>query len=296
MGERHMAAATPAAGMTARVWIRIVSDRNSSARRAAVSPIRYGGTRTSRATPSSNSPSMVRVAPGSMRSQRNHGWASPEHPWVGIGRPAAALLEICEVSGRAHPLGVVERGGAEPHRLLGIAGKQDRRGWGRRRGRVPAGCARGGAPPARSPRARSMRPTGLPHRFAEGARRRSLRRRRSAPGRALPRRGRAARARALPLRGAGRWSRAWPPDPRARRPRRTSPWGRPGRCPRCGRRRCTRRRAPAALAGRREPESRWRPHRWGRRGRVRHSRRRYRSTSLVVWLGAAQKPGALHRL
>ena len=51
-----------------------------------------------------------------------------EHPGVGVGRPAAALLEVGEAPRRAHPQGVVERGGAEPHRLLGIARKQDRRG------------------------------------------------------------------------------------------------------------------------------------------------------------------------
>ena len=39
MPARQMAAATPAAGMTARVWIRIVSERNSSARQAEVSAI-----------------------------------------------------------------------------------------------------------------------------------------------------------------------------------------------------------------------------------------------------------------
>ena len=51
-----------------------------------------------------------------------------EHPGVGIGRPAAALLEVGEAPGRAYPQGVVEGSGPEPYRLLGIARKQDRRG------------------------------------------------------------------------------------------------------------------------------------------------------------------------
>ena len=51
-----------------------------------------------------------------------------EHPGVGIGRPAAALLEVGEASRRAYPQGVVEGRGAEPRRLLRVAREEDGRG------------------------------------------------------------------------------------------------------------------------------------------------------------------------
>ena len=51
-----------------------------------------------------------------------------EHPGVGVGGPAATLLEVGEVPRGAHPQGVIEGSGAEPHRLLGIAREQDCRG------------------------------------------------------------------------------------------------------------------------------------------------------------------------
>ena len=129
MGERQMAAATPAAG----------NDREG------VDPHRLGAEllgppgRGER-DPVGGHPHLAADAvleepfQGQGRA-RVDAFASEErvclaeHPGVGIGRPAAALLEVGEVPRRAHPQGVVERSGAEPYRLLGIARKQDRRGW-----------------------------------------------------------------------------------------------------------------------------------------------------------------------
>ena len=190
--------------------------------------------------------------------QRKSGWVSPSTQ----GSASEGQPRLCWKSAKL-PAARTRRGWSKgvgwsrATRAARRCAQAGRRGAGRRRGRAPAGCARDGAPPARSPRARSSRVKNRSRRFAARARRRSLRRRRDARGRALRRRGRSARARAPPLPGAGRWNRESPSGPRARRRRRTSPWGRPELRPRCGRRGCTRRTARGARAGRRGPAYRW---------------------------------------
>ena len=81
-----------------------------------------------------------------------------EHPGVGIGRPAPALLEVGEASRRPHPQGVVEGGGVEPSHTGCSALRASRTaGGGSPSGSRPCGLCSGWST-ARAKSARTVEP------------------------------------------------------------------------------------------------------------------------------------------